>query len=100
MKKSAKFMNAGTKVRVAVPSGVPNWSVWDDDHQRTSTPVKKRLQELFFKGDKKISGSIVFIGSESLRDELRRKNLVKVEVRDPAGCRIVITADAANLHVA
>jgi hypothetical protein len=91
---------AGTRVKVKTPGSVPQWSVWDDDKQRTSNPVKKRLQQLFFRGDRRISASVVYIGNESLRDRLRSRNQVKVEVRDPAGACIVILADSQNLTAA
>lgn len=91
---------AGTRVKVKAPGSVPQWSAWDDDHQRTSTPVKKRLQQLFFRGDRRITASIVYIGSEALRDRLRARNQVKVELRDPAGASIVILADSQNLTAA
>lgn len=97
MKAQTKYISAGTRVRVANAGAVPQNSTWDDDHQRTSTPVKKRLQQLFFKGDRRLQCQIVYIGSESQRDQLRRKNLVKVELRDPTGSRITITADADNV---
>lgn len=97
MKVQAKFISAGTKVRVANAGPVPHLSAWDDDHQRTSTPVKKRLQQLFFKGDRRLHSQVVYVGSESQRDELRRKNMLKVELRDPAGSRIIITAPADNV---
>lgn len=97
MKSSAKFLSAGTRVRVALPGVVPAWSTWDDDRQRSSPSVKKRLQTLFFKGDRRISSQIVYIGSESLREKLKKKNQVKVELSDAAGSQIVITADAGNL---
>lgn len=100
MMKTSKHMSAGTRVRVAKPGPVPHWSTWDDDRQRSSNAVKKRLQELFFSQDRRIQASIVFVGSESLRDELRRKNQVKVELRDAAGSRVVIVAEATNLEAA
>ena len=71
---------------------VPTWSTWDDDGQRTSTPVKKRLQKQFFAGDKRVSAEVVYITNESERDKLRRSGRVKVQLRDPAGSLIVITA--------
>ncbi|MBL8878916.1 MAG: hypothetical protein JNG88_07330 [Phycisphaerales bacterium] len=92
-----RAMSAGTRVRVVEAGPVPSTSTWDDDHNRTSTSLKRRLQQMFFNGDKKIQAEIVFIGSESERDSLRRKNLVKVAVRDPAGSAIVITAESKNL---
>ncbi len=97
MKSSAKFLSAGSRVKVAQPGVVPAWSTWDDDRQRSSPSVKKRLQTLFFKGDRRISSQIVYIGSESMRQKLKKKNQVKVELRDAAGSQIVITADAGNL---
>ncbi len=100
MMKSSKHVSAGTRVRVAKPGPVPHWSTWDDDRQRASTAVKKRLQEMFFGQDRRIQAAVVFIGSESQRDELRRKNQVKVELRDAAGSRVVIVADALNLEAA
>jgi hypothetical protein len=91
---------AGTRVKIKNPGTVPEWSVWDDDRQRTSTPVKKRLQQLFFRGDRRITASLVYISNESLRDRLRARNQVKVELRDPAGASITILADASNLTAA
>ena len=97
MKSAANFLSAGTTVRVAQPGVVPAWSTWDDDRQRSSPSVKKRLQTLFFRGDRRISSQIVYIGSETVRERLKKKNQVKVELRDAAGSHIVITADAGNL---
>jgi hypothetical protein len=97
---SGKFLSAGTKVRVREPGPVPSYSKWDDDGQRTSVPVKKRLQSMFFKGERKLQAEVVFIGSESERDRLRAKGLVKVQVRDPAGCIIIVTAEVAALKAA
>lgn len=97
MKAGTKFLAAGTRVRVKDPVTVPAWSEWENDNQRTSTSVKKRLQQMFFKGDKRIQAEVVFIGSESERDKLRSKGWVKVQIRDAAGAMIVITADALNL---
>ncbi len=93
-------LGAGVRVRVRKPGPVPEWSDWDDDGQRTSTPVKKRLQTLFFRGDKRVIAEIVYVSSESLRQKLTSKNQIKVELRDPAGASIVITADATNLVTA
>jgi len=95
---SAKFLAAGTRVKVAQPTDVPAWSTWEDDRQRTSTQVKKRLQQLFFRGDRRIAAEVLYVSSEDERDRLRRSGRVKVQLRDPAGCLIVITADAANLR--
>jgi hypothetical protein len=87
---------AGARVRVRSPGPVPEWSVWDAC-QRTSTHVKKRLQQAFFAGDKKIQAEIQYVGSEALRDRLRNEGRVRVELRDSAGCSITILADAENL---
>lgn len=97
MMKSAKYMGAGTRVKILNPGAVPQWSTWDDDGQRTSTPVKKRLQQLFFKGDRRISAEVIYIGSEGERDRLRSRGHVKIQLRDAAGSIIVITADTENL---
>lgn len=93
----AKNLASGTKVRVGEAMGVPEWSVWDDDHGRTSGLVKKRLQAQFFKGDRKLTAEIVYIAKESERERLRRKGQCKVRVRDQSGCTLVITADPARL---
>jgi hypothetical protein len=90
---------AGGRVRVKAPTSVPEWSVWDPC-QRTSTSTKRRLQELFFRGDKRIQGEVVYITSESLRKRLRNQGRTKVELRDSAGASIVIVADAKNLRMA
>ncbi|NLX12407.1 MAG: hypothetical protein GXY44_01970, partial [Phycisphaerales bacterium] len=63
-----KYMAAGTKVRVKDPGEVPEWSKWDDDGGRTSAQVKKRMQSLFFRGDRKIVGEVLYIGRESERE--------------------------------
>lgn len=96
----ARSWAAGSRVKVKRPGTVPEWSTWDDDGHRTSTSVKRRLQQLFFRGDTRISASIVYIASESLRDRLKTKQQVKVEVRDAAGASVVLLADATNLAVA
>lgn len=92
-----KFMAVGTKVRVAEPMDVPEYSEWDDDHGRTSAMLKKRLQAMFFRGDRKMAAEIVYISKESERDRLRRKGLVKIRLKDPAGSMLTITADPAKL---
>lgn len=89
-------LSAGARVRVKSPGLVPEWSEWDAC-QRTSNHVKRRLQEAFFKGDKKIYAEIVYIANESLRERLRNQNRVKVMLRDPAGSSVVILADPDNL---
>jgi hypothetical protein len=95
-----KYLAVGAKVRVAEPMEVPEWSTWDDDHGRTSSQIKKRLQYLFFQGNSKILGEIVYVAKESDRDKLRRQGRVKVRLRDPSGCMLVITADPTHLQVA
>ncbi len=97
---TAKFISAGTRVKVTKPISVPQASTWDNDGGRCSTPVKKRLQQLFFKGDKRISGEVVYIGSEDVRTRLRAKGLLKVMIRDAAGSMITITAPAESLTTA
>lgn len=97
---TAKHLSAGTRVKVIEPMSVPTDSAWDDDGQRTSTPVKKRLQQLFFKGDRRVQASIVYVASESVRAMLKRKNQFKVELRDPAGSSVVITAGTDVIRAA
>ncbi|MBK8915981.1 MAG: hypothetical protein IPM64_15535 [Phycisphaerales bacterium] len=98
LKASAQSLTAGTKVSVLKPGPVPAWSEWDNDNQRTSTSVKKRLQEMFFKGDRKVQAEVLYVASESERDSLKRKGRVKLTLRDPAGSRIVVTAESAALR--
>jgi hypothetical protein len=93
----SKTFAAGTKVRVCESMDVPEWSEWDDDKGRTSGGVKKRLCQLFFRGDKKISGEIVYIAKESEREALKRKGQVKVRIKDQTGSMITITADPSKL---
>lgn len=97
---SAKFVSAGTRVKIASAMSVPEWSSWDNDGGRTSTPVKKRLQQMFFKGDKRIQAEVVYVPSESERDKLRASGRVKVQLRDAAGSMITITAPADALKQA
>lgn len=97
---SGKFLAAGTRVRISEPGPVPTWSTWDDDNQRTSNHVKRRLQTLFFKGDRRVSAEVLYIGNESVRDKLRADGRVKVQLRDPAGSIIIVTAPTANLKKA
>ena len=92
-----KFLAVGAKVRVDSAIEVPSWSQWDDDKGRTSGNVKKRMQALFFKGDKKITGEVVYVGKESERESLRRQGRVKIRLRDPSGTAWTITADPAKL---
>ncbi|MFO0839804.1 MAG: hypothetical protein U1D55_14935 [Phycisphaerae bacterium] len=98
MKAAGKFIAAGAKVRVVNSGPVPKESYWDDDKQRTSTSVKRRLQSLFFQGDKRIRAEVVYIVSDSERNKLRSMEMVKLSVRDAAGSLIVITAPTANLQ--
>ena len=95
-----KFLTAGTRVKVREPGSVPEWSVWDNDGQRVSNSVKKRLQQLFFNGDRRVVGTVLYLTKESEREQLRRHNRVKVEVRDSAGCSVIFTAETENLHAA
>ncbi len=88
---------SGTKVWIAEPMDVPGWSEWDDDKGRTSRPVKKRLQQRFFRADRKVTGEIVYIASERVRELLRRKGQIKVRIRDQSGCAMTLTADPATL---
>ncbi len=87
-------------MKVRRPGAIPEWSTWDDDRQRTSNAVKKRLQHLFFRGDRRIQASVVYVASEALRAQLKAKKQVKVQLRDPAGASVVILADADNLITA
>ena len=72
-------LSAGARVKIKTPGPVPTWSSWDCDGHRTSTSVKRRLQQLFFKGDKRISGQVVYLSRESERDRLKRDGRVKIE---------------------
>lgn len=89
---SGKMMASGTAVRVTHAMPVPAWSEWDDDRGRTSGPVKRRLQEMFFRGDPKVRAEIAWIVSESERESLMRKGRVKVKIREASGTTLVITA--------
>ena len=93
-----KYLAVGAKVQMAEPTEVPEWSTWDDDHGRISASIKKRLQTMFFKGSDKITAEIVYISKESEREKLRRLGRVKVRLRDPSGCMLIITADPARLE--
>ncbi len=92
-----KYLAAGTKVKVVEPTTVPPWSECDDDKGRTSVPTKRRLQQLFFRGDRKIAAEIVYIPNEDERDKLRRLGRIKVRVREPAGSSIAFTAPIDGL---
>jgi hypothetical protein len=93
-----KHIAAGTKVRVAEPMAVPRWSECDDDKGRTSVPTKQRLQQLFFRGDRKVAAEVVYIGNETERDALRRLGRVKVRIREASGSMITCTAEAEKLR--
>jgi len=95
-----KFVSAGTRVKILEPGAVPMWSEWEDDGGRSSTPVKRRLQQLFFRGDRRISAEVVYVGNESERDKLRNLGRCKVQLRDAAGSMVVVTADVDNLKKA
>jgi len=95
-----RTLPAGSRVKVKSPGPVPEWSTWEDDHHRVSTSTKRRLQQLFFRGDRRITASVMYIGTESLRDRLRAKGQLKVELRDPAGSSVVILAAAEGLIAA
>ena len=97
---TAQSIGAGTRVRVQASGPVPEWSAWDEDGHRVSSAVKRRLQQLFFQGDRRVSGQVVYITRESEREKLRRHGRVKIEVRDSAGCSVIITADSTNLRAA
>ena len=88
---------SGTKVRMAKPMMVPQWSTWDDDKGRVSTPIKKRLQSMFFKGDKRVSAEVMYVANETEREKLRRLGRVKIRIRDLSGASVVITAENDKL---
>lgn len=92
-----KHLAVGSKVRVAEPMEVPEYSSWDDDAGRISASTKKRMQAMFFRGERKLLAEIVYISKESERERLRRKGLVKVRLRDQAGCMLTLTADPKTL---
>ena len=94
---SNKHFAVGAKVRVAEPMDVPEDSKWDDDHGRVSPSLKKRIQAQFFRGDRKLMAEVMYIAKESEREKLRRKGLIKIRVRDPAGSALVLTADPSKL---
>jgi len=92
-----KYMPVGAKVRVIEPMNVPEWCKWDDDKGRIATSVKKRLQCLFFQGDRRVTAEVVYVSKEAEREQLRRDGRVKVRVRDPSGAMLTITADPTKL---
>ncbi|MGQ9648898.1 MAG: hypothetical protein ACUVXJ_02185 [Phycisphaerae bacterium] len=95
-----RYLAVGSKVRIAEPMEVPEWSTWDDDHGRISSQIKKRLQTLFFKGNDKITAEVVYVAKESEREKLRRLGRIKLRLRDQSGCALVITADPRHLESA
>jgi hypothetical protein len=95
---SSKYLAVGAKVRVKEPMDVPDYSVWDDDKGRSSTPVKRRLQSMFFRGDRKITAEVMYVARESDREKLRRKGLVKLRIREASGSMVNITADPLKLE--
>ena len=92
-----KYLAVGTRVRVTEAMAVPDWAVWDDDKGRISTLVKRRLQELFFKGHKRVTAEVLYVARESEREKLRRKGLIKVRLRDPSGAMLNMTANPDRL---
>ena len=88
---------AGTRVKVVAPMEIPEWSRWEDDRGRVSTPVKKRLQSAFFQGDRKVSAEVVYISHEGEREHLRRQGRVKIRARDASGSAVVFAAEAGAL---
>ncbi len=92
-----KYLSEGTKVRVTQTMDVPDSSTWDDDGGRTSTRVKRLLQKRFFRRDPHLTAEVMYISTESERERLRRKGLVKLRVRDQAGSYMVLTADPRKL---
>ena len=92
-----RHMAAGVRVRISQPMEVPTWSKWDDDHGRISTPVKKRLQTMFFNGSSRVTAEVVYISSETERQKLRRLGQIKLRLREPSGSSLTITADPQHL---
>lgn len=93
----SRHLAAGTKVKIKNPCDVPEWSTWDDDRGRTSANVKKRMQTMFFRGDKKVSAEVMYVSRESEREKLRRKGQIKIRIKDQAGSHLAITAAIDNL---
>ena len=88
---------AGTRVKVSAPMEIPEWSRWEDDRGRVSTPVKKRLQSAFFKGDRKVNAEVLYISKEGEREHLRRQGRIKIRARDASGSAVVFVAEAGAL---
>ena len=97
---SSRQLASGTVVKVKRAGPAPPWSEWDDDRGRTSGPVKKRIQEMFFRRDPKIRAEIAWVVSESERESLMRKGRVKVKLRESSGTMLVVTAGADQLEKA
>jgi hypothetical protein len=95
-----RSVTAGSRVKVVEAGPVPQGSEWDEDNQRTSTSTKKRLQKLFFEGNKKVQAEVVFVASETDRERLKRNKQIKVLVREPSGSSAVFTVDAENVTAA
>jgi hypothetical protein len=96
----SKHVSVGSRVSIRKPMDTPDWSTWDDDKGRTSAKVKKRLQAMFFQGNRKVQAEVMYVSKESERAKLRRKGLVKIRLKHPSGCMLSITADPTNLRVA
>lgn len=88
---------SGTKVRTIMSMEVPQWSTWDDDRGRVSTPIKRRLQSMFFKGDNRVSAEVMYVANETEREKLRRLGRVKVRIRDLSGASVIVTAENSKL---
>ena len=96
----SKHVSVGSRVSILKPMETPEWSTWDDDKGRTSATVKRRLQAMFFQGNRKIQAEVMHVSKESERTKLRDRGLVKIRLRDPCGCMLAIIADPSNLKVA
>jgi len=92
-----KHLSVGARVRMSEATDVPGWSKWDDDKGRTSASVKRRLQSMFFQGNRKVVGEVVYVSRESEREALRRLGRVKIRARDPSGSMLTFTADPTRL---
>lgn len=90
-------LTSGMPVKVITPGPVPEGAKYDDDHQATSPAFKKRMLQHFFLGDRHLKAEISWIVSETQREALHKKGLMKVRVRDATGNGVVFTAPAENL---